>query len=100
MAKETKADWEYDVAARLVEVYVRELTERKEKRILNIEGLVESYLYVLGRLKASSHEMDNIVKAIKEDIQNQPESAKESGLEDAVGKKKLSSGLLKALEGM
>lgn len=97
---ECECDWEHDTAYKLVELYVTELTERKDKRILNIEGLVESYLYVLGRLKASEAEMDDIVKAIKEDMKAQPETPKESGLEDAVGKKKLSAGLLKALEGM
>lgn len=100
MAKATKSDWEHDVAYKLVDLYVRELTERKDKRILDIEGLVESYLYVLGRLKASGHEMDGIIKAIKKDLKKQPETPDESGLEDAVGKKKLSAGLLKALEGM
>jgi hypothetical protein len=108
MAKKTPAkecdcaDWEHDVAYKLVDLYVTELTERKDKRILDIEGLVESYLYVLGRLKASEHEMNNIVKAIKQDMKQSPETAAESGLEDAIGgdNKKLSSGLLKALEGM
>jgi len=95
-------DWEHDIAYKLVDLYVSELTERKDKRILDIEGLVESYLYVLGRLKASEHEMNNIVEAIKEDLKKAPETPTESGLEEAIGgdKKKLSSGLLKALEGM
>jgi hypothetical protein len=98
---ETVCDWEHDVAYKLVDLYVKELTERKDKRILDIEGLVESYLYVLGRLKASDKEMDSIVKAIRDDMKMHPESAEDSGLEDAIGeKKKLSSGLLKALEGM
>ena len=107
MAKKTEdagqaADWEHETAYKLVELYVKELTERRDKKILDIEGLIESYLYVLGRLRASEHEMDSIVKAIKEDIKTAPENPQDSGLEEAVGgdKKKLSAGLLKALEGM
>jgi hypothetical protein len=98
------SDWEHnkEIAYKLVDLYVKELTERRDKHILDIEGLVESYLYVLGRLKSSEHEMGQIVKAIKEDMAKSPESPDDSGIEDAVGgdKKKLSAGLLKALEGM
>ncbi len=97
---EPACDWEHDVAYKLVDLYVKELTERREKKILDIEGLVESYLYVLGRLKASEHEMGDIIKAIKDDMKMSPETPEQSGLKEAVGEKKLSSGLLKALEGM
>jgi hypothetical protein len=97
-------DWEHnkEIAYKLVDLYVNELTERKDRQILDIEGLVEAYLYVLGRLKASEHEMGSIVKAIKDDIKRTPENPEDSGIEQAVGgdKKKLSAGLLKALEGM
>jgi hypothetical protein len=101
MANETP-DWEHMVAYKLVDLYVKELTERKEKQMLDIEGLVEAYLYTLGRLKASEHEMAHIVKAIKDDLEQRPESPDESGIEQAVGgnKKKVSQGLLKALESM
>jgi hypothetical protein len=46
--------------------------------------------------------MGSIVKAIKDDIKRTPENPEDSGIEQAVGgdKKKLSAGLLKALEGM
>ncbi len=105
MAKEKAAeasagDWKHDIAYRLVELYIKELTERRDRKILDIEGLVESYLYVLGRLKASEHEMDSIVKAIKKELKKEPEPPEVSGLKDAIGEKKLSAGLLKALEGM
>lgn len=103
MAKETaeeKPVWEYDTAYKLVDLYVKELVERRDKKMLDIEGLIEAYLYVLGRLKASEHEMDGIVKAIKESMKKAPEAPGESGMKDAVGKKKLNAGLLKALEGM
>ena len=101
---EESSDWEHnkEIAYKIVDLYVKELTERRDKRILDIEGLVESYLYVLGRLKSSEHEMADIVKAIKDDMRASPETAEDSGIEQAVGgeKKKLSAGLLKALEGM
>jgi len=105
MAKEKsvevpKSDWEHGTAYKLVELYVKELTERRDRKILDIEGLVESYLYVLGRLKSSEHEMDDIIKAIKEDLKKEPEAPEVSGLKEAVGEKKLSAGLLKALEEM
>ena len=100
-SKEAPAcDWEHDTAYKLVELYVKELTERRDRKILDIEGLVESYLYVLGRLKAGEHEMGNIIRAIKKDLKKEPESPEVSGLKEAVGEKKLSAGLLKALEGM
>lgn len=103
MAKEIaqeEADWEHETAYRLVDLYVKELIERKDRKVLDIEGLVEAYLYVLGRLKASEHEMDGIVKAIKEDMRKQPETPKESGISEAIKKKKMNEGLLKALESM
>jgi len=93
-----ESQWQYDVAYRLVDLYVKELTERKDKRMLDIEGLVEAYLYVLGRLKASEHEMDNIVKAIQEELRKRPEAPETSGMRDAIGGKKVNEGLLKALE--
>jgi hypothetical protein len=101
---ESNPDWEHnkEIAYKIVDLYVKELSERREKRILDIEGLVKSYLYVLGRLKSSEHEMKDIVKAIKDDMKASPETPEESGIDQAVGgeKKKLSAGLLKALEGM
>jgi len=103
MAKEippAETDWEHETAYKLVDLYVKELIERKDKKVLDIEGLVEAYLYVFGRLKASEHEMDGIVKAIKADLKKQPETPKESGIDNALGKKKMNEGLLKALEGM
>ncbi len=99
MAKEG-TDWEYEVAYKILDLYVKELTERKDKRMLDIEGLVESYFYILGRLKVGSHEVDQIVKAVRDDLRKNPEGPADSGLRDAVGKKKMSAGLLKALEGM
>jgi len=106
MAKETakeaakESDWKHEVAYKLVDLYVKELSERRDKKMLNLEGLVEAYFYVLSRLSTGEHEMDNITKAVKEEIQAVPESPKESGIDEAVGKKKLSAGLLKALENM
>jgi hypothetical protein len=102
MAKETpvETDWEYDVAYKLVDLYVKELTERRDKKMLNIEGLVEAYLYVLGRLKASEHEMGQIVKAVKDELRRKPEVAEASGIKEALGDKKINAGLLKALENM
>ena len=103
MAKEippAETDWEHETAYKLVDLYVKELIERKDRKVLDIEGLVEAYLYVFGRLKASEHEMDGIVKAIKADLKKQPETPKESGIDNALGKKKMNEGLLKALEGM
>lgn len=93
-----ESQWQYDVAYRLVDLYVKELTERRDKRMLDIEGLVEAYLYVLGRLKASEHEMEGIVKAIREELRKRPESPESSGMKDAMGGKKVNEGLLKALE--
>ena len=93
-----ESQWQYDVAYRLVDLYVKELTERRDKRMLDIEGLVEAYLYVLGRLKASEHEMDNIVKAIQEELRKKPEPPEATGMKDAMGGKKVNEGLLKALE--
>ncbi|GEM_PF-1696950 len=104
MAKKTddtccEADWEHDTAYKLVDLYVRELIQQREKKILDIEGLVEAYLYVLGRLKVSEHEMDNIVEAIKRDIEESPETPEATGMDVAMGGKKLNAGLLKALGG-
>lgn len=95
-----ECDWKHDVAYKLVDLYVKELTERRDKKMLNLEGLVEAYFYVLGRLNTGEHEMNNIVKAVREEVKSAPETPKETGMDEAVGKKKLSAGLLKALENM
>jgi len=103
MAKETapvEADWEHDIAYRLVDLYVKELTEHRDKRMLNIEGLVEAYLYVLSRLKSSEHEMGQITKAMKGELKKKPDVAEASGIREAIGGKKVNAGLLKALENM
>ena len=100
MAESKTQGWEYDAAYKLVDLYVKELIERHDKKALDLEGIVEAYLYVLGRLKVSETEMGNIAKEVKKQMTERPETPGESGLKDAVGGKKLSSGLLKALEGL
>jgi len=97
---QSELDWKHDIAYKLVDLYVKELTERREKKMLNLEGLVEAYFYVLSRLSTGEHEINSITKAVKEGIREAPESPKETGMDEAVGKKKLSAGLLKALENM
>lgn len=100
MAESKMPRWEYDAAYRLVDLYVKELIERNDKKSLDLEGIVEAYLYVLGRLRASEAEIDHITKEVKKQLSENPETPEESGLKDAVGGKKLSAGLLKALEGL
>ncbi len=104
MAKETPkeesgccCDWEHETAYKLVDLYVKELIERKNMKGLNLEGLVEAYLYVLGRLKGSEHEMDELVRTAKGEIRIRPDT---NGIKEALGDKKVNAGLLKALEKM
>jgi len=97
---EDHIDWKHDVAYKLVDLYVKELTERKDKKVLNIECLVEAYLYVLGRLEASEHEMGGLVSAIRDELKKRPEAVEKSGIKEAIGEKKINAGLLKALENM
>lgn len=92
--------WEHEAAYRLVDLYVRELTERKDKQMLDLEGVIEAYLYTLGRLRASEKEIERIAGEIRKDMSASPESPTKSGMKQAVGDKKLSAGLLKALEGL
>ncbi|MBN2518665.1 MAG: hypothetical protein JXB14_07480 [Candidatus Altiarchaeota archaeon] len=91
--------WEYDAAYKLVDLYVKELIERHDKRALDLEGIVEAYLYVLGRLRASEAEIDHIAREVKKQLKEHPPEDR-SGIKEAVGEKKLSAGLLKALEGL
>jgi hypothetical protein len=93
-------EWEYDVAYKLVDLYVRELTERRDKQMLNLEGVIEAYLYTLGRLRASEKEIERITSEIRRDMKEAPEPPGKSGMKQAIGDKKLSAGLLKALEGL
>lgn len=100
-AKENLCTWEQDIAFRIVELYVKELTERRDKKFLDLNGLIESYLYALGRLKVDQHRMENIVEEIKKsENEVRPSKGSNEGFKEAVGDKKLSAGLLKALEGM
>jgi hypothetical protein len=95
-----KEDWEHETAYKIVDLYVKELIERHERKILDLEGLVEAYLYVLGRLKASDAEVKKICDEIKKQMITSPESPEKTGMSAAMGDKKLSAGLLKALEGL
>jgi len=92
--------WEYEAAYKLVDLYVKELTERRDKKALDLEGIVEAYLYVLGRLNAGKAEIGHITEMIEQQMAQSPESPDETGMTDAVGGKKLNADLLKALEGM
>jgi len=97
MANET---WEYETAYKLVELYVTELVERRDKKILDLEGIVEAYLYVLSRLRTGEAELKKISKEIKKQLKENPPKSGETGVSEALGKKRLNAGLLKALEGL
>jgi len=94
-----KSGWEYEAAYNLLDLYVRELIERKEKKMLDLEGMVEAYLYVLGRLKSGEAEIDEIAEMIEKEIEIKPGAEEDTGLSDAIGGRKLKAGLLEALEG-
>ncbi len=54
-----------EIAFKLVELYVREVSERGERRQMSLDSILNAYMYALKRLRNKEEEINNM-KAIEE----------------------------------
>jgi hypothetical protein len=68
-----------EMAYRIVELYVREVSQRGEKRQMGLDTIINAYFYTLARLKKKKEEMGIIEPAVEKE-----EERLEEGLEQVV----------------
>jgi len=56
-----------EMAYRLVELYVREVSQRGERRQMGLDTIINAYYYTLLRLKRKKKELEVIEPSIKEE---------------------------------
>lgn len=56
-----------EVAYRLVELYVREISQRGEKRQMGLDTIINAYFYTLLRLKKRKDEVGIFEKAVEKE---------------------------------
>ncbi len=66
-----------EMAYRLVDMYIREVSQRGEKRQMGLDTIINAYFYTLMRLKKKKDEMGIIEPAVEKE-----EERLEEGLED------------------
>ncbi|MBI4214378.1 hypothetical protein HY546_00115 [archaeon] len=54
-----------EIAYRLVELYVREVSQRGEKRQMGLDTIINAYVYTLARLKKKREELGLIEPAVE-----------------------------------
>lgn len=65
-----------EMAYKLVDLYVREISQRGEKRQMGLDTIINAYFYTLMRLKKKKEEM-----GIMEPVVEQEEAKLEEGIE-------------------
>jgi hypothetical protein len=68
-----------ETAYRLVDLYVREVSQRGEKRQMGLDTIINAYFYTLTRLKKKKEELGIIEPAVERE-----EEKLEEGIEDLV----------------
>ncbi len=66
-----------EMAYRLVDMYIREVSQRGEKRQMGLDTIINAYFYTLMRLKKKKDEMGLIEPAVEKE-----EERLEEGLEE------------------
>jgi len=56
-----------EMAYRLVELYVREISQRGEKRQMGLDTMINAYFYTLTRLKKKKEELGIIEPAVEKE---------------------------------
>lgn len=56
-----------EMAYRLVEIYVKEVSQRGEKRQMGLDTIINAYFYTLLRLKKKREEMGIIEPVVKQE---------------------------------
>jgi hypothetical protein len=65
-----------EMAYKIVELYVREISQRGEKRQMGLDTIINAYFYTLSRLKKKKEEM-----GIMEPVVEKEEEKLEEGIE-------------------
>ena len=74
-----------EIAYRLVELYVREISRGPERRKMGLETIINAYYYTLARLKKKKEEMGIFETA----VEKEERAAEELGLPFPVGEEEL-----------
>jgi len=56
-----------EMAYKLVELYVREISQRVEKRQMGLDTIINAYFYTLARLKKKKEELGLIEPAVEKE---------------------------------
>jgi len=73
-----------DLALGIVKLYVEEVARLGLKRKLDLDSIINAYLYTLARLNKKSEEMKSFDKLAKEEIQEEKTETKEQVLKDFI----------------
>ena len=65
------------MAYKLVDLYVREISQRGEKRQMGLDTIINAYFYTLMRLKKKKDEMGIIEPAVEKEEERLEESLEE-----------------------
>lgn len=71
-----------DIALGLVKVYVEEVARLGLKRKLDLDSVINAYLYTLARLEKKKEEMQIFEKAAEEEIQLEKKETKKELLKE------------------
>jgi hypothetical protein len=63
-----------EMAYKLVDLYVREISQRGEKRQMGLDTIINAYFYTLMRLKKKKEEMGIIEPVVEQEEQKLEES--------------------------
>ena len=56
-----------EIAFRLVELYVRHISQRGEKRQMGLDTIINAYVYTLGRLENKRQEINLMEEAVQKE---------------------------------
>jgi hypothetical protein len=62
-----------EMAYKLVELYVREISQRGEKRQMGLDTIINAYFYTLARLKKKKEELGLIEPAVEKEEEKRGE---------------------------
>ncbi|MFH1256930.1 MAG: hypothetical protein V1494_06600 [Candidatus Diapherotrites archaeon] len=66
-----------EIAAMLVEIYFEEVARHGFKRSLDLDAIVNAYLYTLNRLKTKDQQLQEIVQMVKKEEEKLSTETKE-----------------------
>ena len=86
LAKETKKEYtlqDEEVAYRLVKLYFEEVARLGFKRKLDLDAIINAYMYSLQRLKNKDKEIDELSKFVKKEEESLASETREEALAES-----------------